>query len=335
MADAFNGLNEELARAERAAETERDNAERESFKRWLLKDIKGGASNAHKATKLEEDAQPTTVTTPTGILSADPAEFLRAMRNKYYKLWNASDAPIEYEWKLRVAELPRLTVEELRAASASFADTTATAYDGIHVKAYRLVSDRGLSALATLFAAVETAGRWPAAASLTTVTLIDKKTGGHRGVANFASPYRVWSKARKRWAQDWEDGNQRSYFAASRGVGPVDAVYRQALKHEAAVADGRESAVLLEDLESFFESIDRDILMHEAVALGFPPALLRASMAAYIGPRMLTLDGRAAREVYARNGIVPGCTFATTFVKLFYMRRLDALVAQLPPDMFY
>ncbi len=270
--------------------------------------------------------------TPKGILSADPMEFLGAMRNKYCTLWRASQSPIEYDWRGCVAELPRLSVEELRSASASFADTTASSYDGIHVKSYQLISDRGLTALATLYAAIEAASRWPAAASLTTVTLIDKKAGGHRGIANFTSLYRMWSKSRKPWAQDWEDRHQRPFFAASRGVGPIDAVYRQALKHEAAVADGLESAVLLEDLESFFESINRGILMEEAVTLGFPLALLRASLAAYIGPRMITLDGRAAREMYARDGIVPGCTFATTFVKLFYMRRLDALVARLPPN---
>ncbi len=89
--------------------------------------------------------------------------------------------------------------------------------------------------------------------------------------------------------------------------------------------------MLLEDLESFYESIDKHILVREELALDFPLPILRASMAAYIGPRMLTLDGRAAKELYARNGILPGCTFATAYVKLFYLRKLDSLVSRLPP----
>ncbi len=332
LGDDLDSLISDLTAAEHAAEVDRDKEEKDKWRHWLTDNFHRGARNAHKATKVIEDEQPTTVITPKGVISADPVEFLRSKRDKYRALWAASETPIEYKWHGRIAELPRLAVEELRAASASFADDTASAYDGIHVKAYRLICDQGLEALAKILAAVEASGRWPTAASLTTVTLIDKKSGGHRGIANLTSTYRIWSKARKPWAQRWEDANQRPFFAASRGVGPIDAVYRQALKHEAAVAEGRESAVLLDNLENFFEAIDREVLVREAQALDFPLALLRASLAAYIGPRMLTLDGRAAKELYARNGIVPGCTFATSFVKLFYLRRLDAFVAQLPPD---
>ncbi len=82
----------------------------------------------------------------------------------------------------------------------------------------------------------------------------------------------------------------------------------------------------------FFEAINRETLIAEAQLHGFPLVILRASLAAYAAPRMITLDGRAAKEVYARDGIMPGCTFATTYVKLFYMRRLDTLVAALPPE---
>ncbi len=175
---AIEQLMADLVTAEKDAERERDADDKASFRRWVLKDIRGGASNAHRATRLEEDAQPTTVVTPKGILSADPMEFLSAMRRKYCTLWRASQSPIEYDWRGRVAELPRLSVQELRSASTSFADKTASSYDGLHVKSYHLISDRGLTALATLYAAIETASRWPAAASLTTVTLIDKKAGG-------------------------------------------------------------------------------------------------------------------------------------------------------------
>ncbi len=107
-------------------------------------------------------------------------------------------------------------------------------------------------------------------------------------------------------------------------------MYRQALRQEAAAADGLASAVILDDLESFFETINRAALVEEAQRLNFPMVILRASLAAYVGPRMLTLDGRAAKEMYARDGTLPGCTCATTYVKVFYLRRLDSLVERLP-----
>ncbi len=330
LIDDLDCLVDELKAAEKAEEAARDKTQKEARKRWLEEDFSKGASNAHKATKLDAEAQPTVVKTAKGVLSASPFEFLRAMRDKYARLWAAAEKPLEYEWKCPVQELPRLTASQLREASGSFNDKTSSAYDGIHVRAYRLIGDEGLDALATLLAAVEVAGRWPTASKLITVTLIDKRLGGHRGVANLTSMYRVWSKSRKPWAQQWEERNHRSYFAAAAGIGPVDAVYRQALEHEAAAADGLSSAVVLDDLESFFETVDREMLMEEAQILGCPLAILRASLAAYTRPHVLTLDGRMAKELHARHGILPGCTFATTFVKVFYTRRIDALIARLP-----
>ncbi len=330
--DAMETMITEISEAEGRAEKERDRAAVEGWKHWLEKDFKRGARNAHRATKLDEEENPTAVRTAKGTLSANPMDFLRFQREKYRKLWNAAEEAFEYDWEGAIAQLPRLTVDEIRSASASFKESTASAFDGIHVRAYRLVSDRGLAALATLLAAVECSGRWPSAARLTTITLIDKRLGGHRGVGNLTSIYRIWSKARRHYAQRWEDTHHRTFFASARGVGPIDVVYRQAVKQEAATASGLESAVVLDDLESFYETISRDVLISEAQELAFPMAILRASLGAYAGPRMLTLDGRAARELYAREGIIPGCTFATTYVKIFYVRRLDQLTAALPPQ---
>jgi hypothetical protein len=102
------------------------------------------------------------------------------------------------------------------------------------------------------------------------------------------------------------------------------------MRQEAACAKGEAAAVVLEDMESFYETINRDHLLAEAQALDFPMHLLRASLAAYAAPRVLTLNGIAAKELHPRRGLIAGCTFATTLVKVFYLRRMEAVVKKLP-----
>jgi hypothetical protein len=177
---------------------------------------------------------------------------------------------------------------------------------------------------------VERAGKWPTQTSLVTMPLIGKPRGGYRGIGKLTALYRVWSKARRPEAVAWEAKNDRPYFAASAGAGPVDAVHRQAMQQEAAVASGDAAAVVLEDLEAFYGSIDRGRLLSEAHKRGFPVAIVRACLAMYAAPRMITLDKVASRELYSCRGIIAGCSFATTLVKLFYLDTLDRVAAKLP-----
>ncbi len=129
---------------------------------------------------------------------------------------------------------------------------------------------------------------------------------------------------------EWEQAHHRSFFASSTGVSPVDVVWTQAARQEAGTAKGEAAGMVLEDLASFYETIDRDLLAQEAAALNFPLDIVRASMAAYGLPRMVALHGRLAREVHPRRGVIAGCTFATTYVRVFMLRALDRAVKEMP-----
>ncbi len=104
------------------------------------------------------------------------------------------------------------------------------------------------------------------------------------------------------------------------------------MRQEAAKAAGHAAITVLEDMESFYETIDRDILVDEARRLGYPTCLVRASLAAYAAPRMITFGRATAKELHARRGLIAGCSFATTLVKVFYLRRLDAMAKEIPDN---
>ncbi len=207
---------------------------------------------------------------------------------------------------------------------------TAQTYDGFHVRHFALLCDGALDALSHLLLAVEMTGRWPSQIGLVPMPLIPKPKGGYRGIGILPGLYRLWAKARRPMAEAWERDNPRGYLAAAIGNGALVAVWRKAARQEAGVGAGSVAASTLDDLESFYESLSRDRLLEEAEALNFPLPIVRACLAMYAGPRMLLLQGQAARELHPTRGIIAGCAIATTLVKIYYMRAFDNLVKQLP-----
>ncbi len=320
----------DLAAVEKQQELDRAAAANKGWTEWLEEDWKRGAGRAHRATRNPVEWRPTTTVDARGVVTASPIALLESYRRKYKEFWEASDSPVRVRWKGKCQELTPLIPGELRAASMAFPKSTASTYDGWHVRHFALVSDQGLSTLSTLLAAVEKSAMWPTQVALTTMPLIGKPRGGHRTIGKLSALYRIWAKARRPLAAEWEVKNDRPFFAAAAGVGPIDAVYKQALRQEAACADGESAAVILDDMEAFYEGINREALLEEAQAVGFPTVIAKACLAAYATPRMLTLDGIAAREMYPRRGLIAGCTFATTLVKVFYVRKIDAAVGKLP-----
>ncbi len=325
-------LLKELRDAEREGEERRDKANKDKWVRWLEEDWDRGASNAHKATKEDVEWKAAVAKKSDGTVSSDPFSVLDALRRKYQDLWDAKDEPHEYAWKDVPPPLPTLTPAQLRDASGSFCVKTASTYDGLHVRHYRLLGDGALQALGEILATVEAAGTWPSQSQLAILAMIGKKQSGYRGIGKLPSLYRLWAKARREYAVRWESQHRRPFLAATSGVGPTDAVYRLAMRQEAATAEGREAVTVLDDLQSFYETIDRCKLMEEGIRLGFPVGILRASLAAYAGPRMMTLEGLTARELYAEQGIIAGCAMATTYVQIFYLHKLDAAAKAMPDN---
>jgi hypothetical protein len=166
---------------------------------------------------------------------------------------------------------------------------------------------------------------------LVAAPLLEKPQGGFRPVCIYTSLYRLWAKARQPIATEWEARHQRQYLSAAAGNGPADTAWRQAVRQEAAVSSGGESATLLWDLEGFFERVDRARLMERAQSTGFPMPLLRLSLSMYAAPRVLTLEGRIARELWAEDGVGAGCGLACTLVKVYSVPPMDTLAPKLPP----
>ncbi len=314
------------------AQAQEDGAEeRRRWRDWLKEDAAAGAAHAHAYSRLPDEWVPTQAMDSQGVISADPNLLLEAIRSAYAAKWQAAERQTRYAWREREA-LTRLQPDELRAASLAFSKRTASTFDGLHPRHFALLSDQALAALATIYEAVELLGAWPKQLDLVIMPLIPKPKGGFRPIGLLAGAYRLWAKARRGEADRWEAQNQRPYFAAAAGSGPLDAVWRQAVRQEAGVAQGNEAAAIVEDLESFYELMSRSRLLKEAERRGFPGPVVRTALAAYAAPRFLSLRGKISRETFPKVGIVAGCALATTFVKVYYISVYDQLAASIPPS---
>ena len=104
-------------------------------------------------------------------------------------------------------------------------------------------------------------------------------------------------------------------------------VWRQALRAESAVATGGYAASLLWDLQSFFDTVDLELLWRKAVRANFPLIPLRLALSAYSAPRAVQTSMGRAGAVRPTRGVAPGCSFAKALIHLYYLEDLDAFVA--------
>ena len=119
---------------------------------------------------------------------------------------------------------------------------------GFHVAQVALLLDRALEAWGLLWAAIERAGMLPGQVGQVVIPLIPKPDGGLRPIGAFSALYRVCMRARSPYADRWECGHEREWFAASRGRGALGQVWRQAVRAELASGGRRRHACILWDL---------------------------------------------------------------------------------------
>ena len=92
-------------------------------------------------------------------------------------------------------------------------------------------------------------------------------------------------------AETWQSLYERPWLYASAGKGAEVAAWKQAARSEHAVACDWVYAAILLDLVKAFERVPHDVLVHEAVALGYNLHLLKVSLAAHRLPRTMRLEG--------------------------------------------
>lgn len=160
--------------------------------------------------------------------------------------------------------------------------------------------------------------------------LIPKKNGKLRDLGFFAGFIKVCTKARNKYCREREATNDRPDFACGAARSTVDTVWRAAIRTEGAQAGGSNAAFVLQDMESFYQMINHSKLAHRAEQNNFPLPMLRLSVHLCSGPRHLMLGKSIAMAVIPNRGMPPGCSWAGTLVKVYYIGPFDAYITRHP-----
>ncbi len=246
-------------------------------------------------------------------------------------LWQEEVAIGRLNWPQLVGMQPiLLAVEALLIAACSFLEEVGLGWDCWHPRALQRLPRRLLVRLALLLMTAEVNGCWPEAILLNIIVLLRKPEGGYRPIGLMPTLIRLWSRARRSMALEWEQRHARQYFYAGAGRSATVAAWKQAFRAELAHSLEVHYGQVLADLIKCFEYVDHEALVQEAVRMEFPLFLLRLSIASYLMPRSIRVDGVYSRIVIASRGITAGSIFATTELRVLIIRAVDKVVVTVP-----
>ena len=171
----------------------------------------------------------------------------------------------------------------------------------------------------------ESTGCWSAGVGLVLIALLEKSEGGFRPVGLLPTKPRLWMRARRILAKQWEEKHKRPWLYAGKGKGANVAAWIQAATAEraAALRPSVEYAQALLDLVKAFAMVPLWLLVNDAIALGYPLKILRLSIATYLLERVIRIGSVISKIVWAFRGITDGSGFATTDMRLIMLRTVD------------
>ena len=263
-----------------------------------------------------------------GLTSHSPSEVAEECLEGWAKIWGAEEQEEQLEFEdWASGGLSVITGERLRRTISRFRERTGVGMCGWHPRDWDKLGDEGLETLAELLQLAEAVGRWPGSQQCTAMIRIGKEGGApndYRLIGMMTTLYRVWAKLRRQECMEWEERNFRKYDFACKGRGAASEVWDVALVDEGARVQRADTACWAADLSKFYERIPLQHLVGAAKDLGFPSELLRLALRTYRGRRFIQYEKAFSSSVFARRGIIAGCSLATTLVKVFMWRALDA-----------
>ena len=179
--------------------------------------------------------------------------------------------PYELQWPDDPKQLPPMSLRRFKRALFSFPAGTGLGWDGVHPRALFRLPNNILFQWMALMLNCEREGRWPQDVGVVVVVLLPKNDGGFRPIGLLPHLPRVWMRARREEAKEWEAKSDKPFLYAGTGRGSTVAAWKQSARAEVAAATGEDYAQVLLDLVKAFERIPYSILLREAKTPPPPP----------------------------------------------------------------
>ena len=204
--------------------------------------------------------------------------------------------------------------------------------DGISYSMLKNLPIEGVIELCHMLRTWELAGRLPDQVCTTLVSLLPKKVDIERPISLTSVMYRTWFKLRWDKLRHWQNsiGQRLPWERSLPGTQVLQVALMRLLKCEVGRATGRQVVSLLIDLQSFYDAVMLEQLLHLCEPLDFPPAVLNMVYEVYSGPRLLQAEGVTSSSVHCERGMLAGCPAAPLVAKLILAPVLQSFQAKYP-----
>ena len=242
----------------------------------------------------------------------DRVEFWRSRWQRHVGAWpdlvcQISDLRQQVADDIRSSKVDLIDADQLNMAIAEHKPGKAKGVDGWSTALLGHLGNDARDDLLELLRACERSGMWPVCWMATLAKFIPKPDGGERPILLLSLFYRLWIKARGAELASWEEEKGSPYDRALQGSSALRAALARAMRMEAAVASDKQAAVLMCDMEKFYDNVDLGHLISLATEVGYPRLLLLMGVLQYISPRFCSAGGHTSEAVTIYGSIAPGC----------------------------
>ena len=299
-----------------------------SWSRWVARSLLGGAGKAHSwcnaANKLPDLQLSFKEEQQDGVirLITDPYAVVQHHAGPWAKIWQCGNQDLARQEHDEIKALrakhaadaatfaDKLDVspQAIRRACGSFKSNTAVGIDDWTFKEWQWLPDEALIPLGALLRRMLGSMTPPIQILAILVTLLGKKGGGSRTIANIATLYRLLMKLAGDHIKEWDAGASVFWDSALKGSSSLRAHLARALDLEIGITEDKCAMLFLWDMAKFYDSIRISILADKLIELGYPPAVLVTGLVLHKAPRFLVAGGCVGDPlVDTGRSILAGC----------------------------
>ena len=267
-----------------------------------------------------------------GIVT-EPLEIAAHQRYMWQGYWQARPQELREavnmakEVKLRASKerWANPTIEAVDDALCSFNEDTALGLDGLGPRFMKKLPRKGREQLAELIGESARKLAWPWQCLANLAILLDKPADETRAVFLNIFFFRLIVRLQRGQTREWSKERSKYWDHALANSSALRSAVMQALAVDLAELGGKSWALILYDLEKFYDSLSLAILLGESLKREYSPTLLYMLFLCYTGPRIIRVGRCSAEPIQPSGSIVAGCGEAGNMAKCMIYDLVDRL----------
>ena len=221
------------------------------------------------------------------------------------------------------------TPASIRAACRTFKRRTALGADAMCFQWIQQQDDESLAVLSDILADVVLTLAIPLQEQTNLLFALTKKLGGHRMIGVGSSINRLLlSMLCSRSVRSWDKQRAPELDSAAPGRDCQWAAFTRSAALESAALRGKFAALVLWDLDAFYDSIDIETQIQKCRAHGFPPSVAVLALQNHLAPRVIVAEQAHSAPVTPSRSLIAGCSSSTSFARALTLELGDTTGAE-------